>query len=578
MSPIFTDASELLKQSEYKSLSTFQKIEAVKAYKQFAEEFSKTEAKTDYEEISFLKWELGFIEEAFAAGKFDCFYGGWPSVKKSHVVGGKKKFFCSSPTKSNPNYKKLSKSCGAKQMLCRPALFGKNHCVSVKTQSQRSSAYSQCQRKFNESSKSIADIVEEDHAQEFEALAELVSEVCGSGFQSTTGMCTSLKYRVSQIMGKASKLSVAREESEEESESKSKELIKVVEAVTQGNDEVKKINSSSSSAPLVKVECAETPEVEELSEVYTGYSSSEPIDQSKATPDDYCSGGQMGFSKATYDGSIIEKSEEDVSVKVRYQGKLMDYKNSTPGGYSVTASKLGAPSTTLVKGQVPEDEKAPIYIDRTFSNLYQGRGKENTFEVIDAPIKEVYTDGKLNKRYVSTDFKRIQYSFFPRKVVPSIKARGKDLVMKMTTGEEIVVHAKTGKIISGVGKEVPWSKNVVTKVKNSKEKQVMTYIDNEFSYEGQGIYIQSVQHPEVNEKDTGSVVPVRAKVNGELQECKLKSEDLWELKSGHYLPESDKDFDKSKWACHKFKFEKDQDLYDLIKKTCSNFKFPALIK
>lgn len=105
-----------------------------------------------------------------------------------------------------------------------------------------------------------------------------------------------------------------------------------------------------------------------------------------------------------------------------------------------------------------------------------------------------------------------------------------------------------------------------------------TYLDNKFSYDGDALFIQSVLHPNLNEKEPGSLVSVRAKVKGEWQECKLRSEDLWVKKTGHYLPKTDEKHAHSFWSCTKFKFERDEDLYGLVKKTCPSFKFPAFVK
>jgi hypothetical protein len=184
----------LMNMQEFKQLSTTQKVMVLKAYKQFVA--SQNTIALDPKFTS-LDWSL--IEKAFAASEFNCFYAGWPSVKKtSHG-----KTVCSSPMKANPSYKSLAKSCKGSEMLCNPSLFGDGLCVSVATSSLRNSAFAQCENKFASSGKDLKSVVDEisngSSAAETDEMFQLVNEVCSNGFQASTGMCRNLENKVASI-------------------------------------------------------------------------------------------------------------------------------------------------------------------------------------------------------------------------------------------------------------------------------------------------------------------------------------------------------------------------------------------
>ena len=304
---------------------------------------------------------------------------------------------------------------------------------------------------------------------------------------------------------------------------------------------------------------------------------SEPIDQSVITPADFCSGGQKGTDKERFSRSV-NTGNDNVSFNVGYQ--VVNGVKSV-SGYDLYSDQMGPASTYYEEGvEYPVDEYIGLmYPKRLYSDTFLGRSKEGTFEVIDSPVRTDFEGKttKINGRYVSTDMRINQYSFFPRKVVPAIKMRETEFELTLTTGEKIVVDKKTGRVISGVAKEVPPKNQLENRVDAQGNKNTRQYPDTDFIYEGDGLYIETHVGYSVDEKKPGSIVPVKALVDGKWQECKLKSDDLWVSNYGYYLPQGHENFLSSGWSCTRYKFQTDEELYKMIKKKCPTFKFPKLI-
>lgn len=178
---------------KFQKMKESQRIEVIKAYKEFFRKLPQQELAEHTARFNF-----SLLEHAYAAGDYDCFYAGWPSSKKQVSVGGKTKSLCSSPGHSNAIYKSLSSSCGSGQLLCQPALFGNDLCVSTATQALRNSAYNQCEKKFEESGRTLKDVVRTP-APVADEMLELSSRICKEGFQSNTTMCRNLEKRIQEI-------------------------------------------------------------------------------------------------------------------------------------------------------------------------------------------------------------------------------------------------------------------------------------------------------------------------------------------------------------------------------------------
>jgi hypothetical protein len=567
--PSMLFAGELITLQEFQKLDAKKQVQILKAYKAFVKEVLKNENET--EELT-AKIRLFLIDQAFAADTFNCFYAGWPSLKKTTTTNGQKKTYCSSPMKSNPQYKKLSESCGKGEMLCQPVLFGSYVCIDVKTQAQRNAAFSQCQKKFEKSGKTMEDLSKElskaDVAPLADELFALVHDICKSGFQSKSGMCTNLKKNVAAIQAnKTSTVKVVDAGKEVVDEVLKTEIIKSVEKVKDVRIETVDVNRK-----ITCTQCEQMKKIEQDDEVRFPYEASGPIDQSLTTAKDYCAGGQKGTELEKYFQSAYSTPDDEVGVNITYLEKSKNTANRTVNGHDVDADKMGKSYTYIEDGvEYPVDEMELMYPTRSYQQEFLGRGKEVTFEIIDSPIREEFVNKKLTQRFRSTDMRITQYAFFPRTLIPAIKKRDDKLIMKLTTGEDIVIDAKTGRIAGGVAKDVAPKNQIEVRPTNKR-----TFPDSDFSYQGEGLYIETKVTYNKDERKPGSMVPVKAIVDGQPQECKLKSEDLWIRDYGYYLPQDHENFLSSYWECKRYKFEKDEELYDLIKKTCPTFKFPPL--
>lgn len=182
-------AESMLSMSEFEKLTVDQQVSIISAYKDFLRESSE---KTKLDKFS--SYRFSFITEAIAAGEFDCFYAGWPS--RSSRSGGKR--LCTSPLTGNPDYRSRASSCGSNSLLCQPAIFGSGICVSVATAALKNSAFSQCENKFRESGKTLADVAAELNTPakkaDLEELLSVSERVCREGFQQA--LCNRLREKI----------------------------------------------------------------------------------------------------------------------------------------------------------------------------------------------------------------------------------------------------------------------------------------------------------------------------------------------------------------------------------------------
>lgn len=567
--PSLLFARELLTIQEYQKLPSKQQVQILKAYKAFVKEVLKNENETE-ELTASIRFLL--IDHAYATDTFNCFYAGWPSLKKTTTTNGQKRTYCSSPLKSNSQYKILAESCGKGEMLCQPVLFGANICIDVTTQALRNAAFSQCQKKFEKSGKTMEDLSKELSKEAVAPLADelfaLVHSICQSGFQSKSGMCTNLKKHVAAIQSnQTSSVKVVDAGKVVDDQVLKEEIIQTVEKVEEVVLQKVEVNHKATCT-----QCEQMKQLEQDDEVRFPYEASGPIDQSLKTPKDFCAGNQAGDDRDKYFQSAYSAPEGEIGVNITYQEKAKNKANRTVGGHDVSADKMGQAYTYVEEGvEYPVEEMELMYPRRSYEQEFMGRGKEGTFEIIDSPIREEYVNKKLTQRFISTDMRITQYSFFPRNNIPAIKKRDDKIIMKLTTGEDIVIDAKTGRIASGVAKDVAPKNQIEVRPTNKR-----TFPDSDFSYQGQGLYIETKVTYNKDERNPGSLVPVKAIVDGQPQECKLKSEDLWIRDYGYYLPQTHENYLSSYWECKRYKFETDEELYGMIKKTCPTFKFPPL--
>lgn len=140
----------------------------VRTLKELVSDIERTDKKLLVEnERKFIE----LFESAWADSRYNCFYGGWPSVKS-----GK---FCQNPKKTNSSYE--SGACKESELQCQPLLFGKGLCVSSKTPSDREKISANCESKFQKVHGGKYDFLENPTRKESEDLQELsrlAHEVC----------------------------------------------------------------------------------------------------------------------------------------------------------------------------------------------------------------------------------------------------------------------------------------------------------------------------------------------------------------------------------------------------------------
>ena len=568
--PSMVMAGNFVTYQEFQQFSPSKQVEVFSAYKDFVQAAVSQEEMGNFSATV----QFSFMEKAYAASKFNCFYAGWPSIKKSVITNGKTKYYCSSPLTSNPQYKGLAVICSKGQMLCEPVLFGANICIENKTQAQKNSAFSQCQTKFIASGKSLSDLVQETSTTGLKPMADemfaLVHDVCEvNTFQSKKQMCLNLKNKIQAIK----EIEIVKKPDNVE---KNPVIVnppintdlpeQLIQAVNKVNETIvpAEINPSL-------VEKCEDPKIQLPGDLQP-YEVSEAIDQNKVTPKDFCAGSQPGTKRVMKSTKIPSDSDDDALVEYSYQQEGDDEKTRLVGRYKTKADKMGTTVPYVDEGVEygPEDH-APMSPIRSFTNIYDGRGKENSFDIEEIPFHEEYNN-KLTRRYYTSESRITNLAFFPRKNVPSIKQRDGKIIMKLTTGEELIINQKTNRVIEGVVKEVP-AKNPL-EVRGLKK---VIYPDTDISYQGEGLYIET-KITAKDQRKPGNLVAVKALVDGKVQVCKLKSEDIWQRNYGYYLKLDQPGYLNSVWDCRRFKFQKDEELYSLIKKSCPSFKFPPLAK
>lgn len=123
---------------------------------------------------------FSLINSAWADSRFNCFYGGWPSVLRSS--GGRK--LCQMPSNTNPNYSQGS--CSKSEIQCQPMLFDKGLCVPFATAAERRSSYANCEKKFQAKggNYSFLDNPSEKDLLDLQEISLVAGEVCGPNSNS----------------------------------------------------------------------------------------------------------------------------------------------------------------------------------------------------------------------------------------------------------------------------------------------------------------------------------------------------------------------------------------------------------
>lgn len=296
---------------------------------------------------------------------------------------------------------------------------------------------------------------------------------------------------------------------------------------------------------------------------------SEAIDQSKSTPKDYCSGNEIGAPAQRY-LSFPNEDETRVGLSTVYKVNNLSKEKMTEG-FRIS-SPSGASMPVIEEGQVITDADLTSP-EKSFSWDFLGRGKEMSFTVIDTPVRDEFDPKtkKVKERFLSTNFRMTNYYYFPRKVIPAVSTTESEFVVTMTTGEKITYDRRTGNPIAGVAGMVPSTNRVVKRAGYTE-----TFSDKVYKYKGEGLFLEAPVTYDHDARETGGTVVAKGIVGGVEQACSLKSDDLFVRDYGYNLKKDEPGYLNSCWNCTRFKFEKDEDLYKMIKLKCPTFKFPAL--
>lgn len=584
----------------YKKSPRSEKIKLLIEAKIFLKEVEQiTEVEEFYGISKFQQWkntlQRFLLDEAHAAPAYKCFYAGWPSILSTTTVNGQTKKYCASPAKKNELYKtKFSDTCASGEMLCNPVLFGEKLCITIKTQAERNNAFVRCDDKATAENRTVESILAANKMNgledEFKSLFDLIDSLCKNGFQSSSKMCRKMEEKSKNLIENNVTTSSQNEPSTTKNSEENKEVTVLNDgAVVDGHQkdqimnvvvQVDNTNQTEEILPKMVKDCSEikTPVIVD-SEILSKEENSEPVDQNAILPNDYCINGQTDLMPEG--NTSVGKYSDDAggSLDILYRHKTPapntypDYREiGTVVGFSVRGGKLGPDKPQVEDGITYSiEEYGGTYPKRYYDYKFEGRSHQSDFTVADFPVTEEYnSQGKVKQRYGSTEIRLTHYTFFPRKVVPSIKKREDKLLMTMSTGEQMVLDAKTGKVIDGVGKEVPGKKPVETRTGKKR-----FYPPTDFVYQGQGLWIESVTG-DTDTRRPGNIIPVKANVDGKIQECKMKSEDLWSLSVGSHLKPDQAGYLNSYYTCFQNKFKTDKEFYEMIHKQCPEFKFPAL--
>ncbi len=169
------------------------RVSWVKSMKELFHELAQKNADdlVSLEESRFLE-KFKLFDEAWADGRYDCFYAGWPST----LVKSGNRRLCQSPITSNADYQ--NGSCGNNELLCQPLLFGESLCVSFSSKSDKQMAFAKCEEKFQKEHKGSYDFLKKltrPQTEELKEISHLAASICekgDKGIQKGTGMCKNL--------------------------------------------------------------------------------------------------------------------------------------------------------------------------------------------------------------------------------------------------------------------------------------------------------------------------------------------------------------------------------------------------
>ncbi|MBY0515634.1 MAG: hypothetical protein K2P81_01910 [Bacteriovoracaceae bacterium] len=446
----------------FKESNMRQKVMLLKEYKAFFAQIN--ERLSGWEEkrrATFFK----LMNEAWADEALDCIYAGWPSKR----VGA----YCSSPTKHNPNYQ--NGSCAANEMQCQPMLFGEGLCTSTLTSTDRSRAFSNCDKKFQESGKSIEDVIRDIKAKGKEPqlleLFDFADKICAQSVQAGTGMCGRLQAAVLRARAGYAKIAA--------------EVIvnsEVVNDATVQNDllnvagNIDVISNATENAGRSVADC--NPDGSKI----VPTSSSEdlpPFERIEPRP--------FEFEFSTSQGGV------DVGIQNTYLKDKND-PNLRPTGFEF---RMSGPNE-MAGSPIDPTER----VERNWHFVSSDNSKRETY---------LWVTDDAGSGYLSQLMESV-ILIVPRKTPPKTEVVGDEWHVTLATGEKVIYDKKTKLIKSGV-----LSEGKVDLNPNRFERKFAP-----ITYSGKGISIRVDKRGE-----DPRLIPGNAVITQNGKSCKVPARELW---------------------------------------------------
>jgi hypothetical protein len=440
------------------------KVWLLQEYKAF---FINHQQSENLEELQVTRFPLMnlILDSAWALEGMDCVYAGWPSKRMNNT--------CSSPLKQNPEYK--SGSCSSGQLQCQPLLFGKGLCVSVATPSERSLAFTNCDKKFQAGKKSSEALIKEIRADGNEGslfeLMDFADKVCREGKQAGSGMCRRLQAAVDRLRHFKKEAVASLETSGPVTRGPAVNATIPPRIVQQASEEQELIHTVTRAQEVIKAVSDKDCEPE---------LNGEPFDRDEPRP--------LNFDYTTLRPGK-DPAWDDLFVKDKAEPGLR------PTGFELKS--IGPNS--IAGDPIDSREKT----ERSWKFTSDDNSKRETYLWI--------TDDSGSGR-ISGLMETILL-IVPRKMKPKIEAVGEDLHVTLTTGEKVIYDKKTKTIKAGILREGAIDLNP------DKTKRKFAPVN----YNGTGISIR------VNKRgEDPRLIPGNATVTQNGKTCQVPAKELWE--------------------------------------------------
>lgn len=393
-------SSFAISHKEFVKLPRDQREKILKVYQDFIAQYSKTIELSSSEKFTLPH----FIEAAYADGEPNCVFAGWPSQR----ISGR----CSTP--SSPAFQR--ESCAQGQMPCQPLLFGRGICVPSASREQRNRAYSSCVNKFHAERKSLAGVVEylsdPQISQEADELFRLADQICTSGAQASTPMCSILKARVAAIReakGVTPVAAVARVVAADSQVA----LIVAAQDAAQVDSTVRSLNSETTCVSCEAQRAQTADEVQPASGPQSGY----PRITSGYTLES-CGGG-----RGTNDG-----------YSVSYVNNCQDGDSGASAGWNFNQD----PTHPMLLGVRTPYPNSTGLVTRFWELVSRNQAFNETYLVMEESA------GGPDSHNVKS------YMFIiPRTTVPSVRTEGENIIATLPTGETVTMNKRTRAILGG---------------------------------------------------------------------------------------------------------------------------------